>query len=874
MLALEPLLRADPRTRTRFLDGCSRAQLRAIHDAASDFPRYWARPAQIWPTSAWKIWVLSAGRGFGKLLGLNTPVPTPEGWSSIGEIEPGAVIFDETGRPTRVLATFDALPARAYRLTFSDGEQVEACGDHQWVTWTHAERKAYLRSAYEADRCRFPADWPAWRGLRRTGAVRLPTALITEALALHRTELYSVREIARKLGCERAALNRHLRAGHIVEREPRLYADALGPRVRTTAQIVETFTHGKRGDRNHCIPLAAPLELPERALPLDPYVLGYWLGDGTSADGTFTVGPTDRDALCAVLQRAGFAPHPIDRVNTLATYGLWVRLVALGVARNKHVPAAYLRGSIAQREALLAGLLDSDGFCDRTSGHIEFTNMNRGLADAVVELARSLGEKPVLGTGRATLYGRDCGAKYRVTWRPNRNPFRLARKAARVQAIGAQGLRNAHRMIVDWEEIAPEPMRCLTVDSPHSLFLVGRGMIPTHNTKVGAEYTHRVARQNPGRHLALVARTSSDARDTMIEGESGILHTGWPTWRPIYSPTKRRVTWPNGCWGTVYTADEPDNLRGPNCCWFWADELASWRYARKAWDMLMFTLRTGSDPRGIVTTTPKPTPIYREILADPGSVVTRGSTWDNAANLAPSFLAYLKRKYAGTTLGRQELEAEVLDQAEGALWQRAWLERDRVTPDQVPEHLDRIVVAIDPSATSTEESSEAGIVVVGAKYHSGPVPDDFYVLADVSGTLSPHAWARRAVEAYEAHRADRVIGEANHGGDMIETVLRTAAPNLPYRQVRASEGKRARAEPVSALSEQHRLHMVGFLAELEDQLCNWDPNVTKKSPDRLDAMVWAVTDLMARRAPAHFDLGGQQSLVRSSHWSLPTDPEE
>lgn len=402
------------------------------------------------------------------------------------------------------------------------------------------------------------------------------------------------------------------------------------------------------------------------------------------------------------------------------------------------------------------------------------------------------------------------------------------------------------------------------------LLNAGRGF---GKTRVGAEYTHRVARRNPGRHMALVARTSSDARDTMIEGESGILHTGWPSWRPSYSPTKRRVTWPNGCWGTVYTADEPDNLRGPNTCWFWADELASWRYARKAWDMLMFTLRAGQDPRGIVTTTPKPTPIYREILGDAATVVTRGRTYDNSANLAPSFLAYLERKYGGTTLGRQELDAEVLDEAEGALWKRAWLERDRVTLGGVPP-LDRIVVAMDPSATSEETSNEAGLVIVGARYHGGSVPDDFYVLNDLSGVLTPSAWARRAVEAYALYRADRVVGEANHGGDMIEALLRTQDANVPYRKVHASTGKRTRAEPVSALSEQGRIHMVGFFAELEDQLCNWDPNVSTESPDRLDAMVWAVFELMRNRGQVpNLDLASGR-LGQASHWVMPGGTEE
>lgn len=392
----------------------------------------------------------------------------------------------------------------------------------------------------------------------------------------------------------------------------------------------------------------------------------------------------------------------------------------------------------------------------------------------------------------------------------------------------------------------------------------GRGF---GKTKCGAEYTHEVARENPGRHAALVARTAADARDTMVEGESGILHTGSPSFRPLYEPSKRRLTWPNGFWATVYSADKPDLLRGPNICWFWADELAAWRYARLAWDNLMFTLRTGAFPRGIITTTPKPVPLYRELLADPDTVVTGGSTFENAENLAPSFLQLLRRKYEGTALGRQELNAEVMDEAEGALWRRAWFDRDRVLPGQLPAAMDRIVVALDPSVTSSAESAECGLVVVGAKYNPPPLPDDFYVLADLSAVMSPATWARLAIEAFDTWHADRVVGEVNNGGDLIEHTLRTQRANLPYRSLHASKGKRARAEPVSALSEQGRIHVLGFLAELEDQCCTWDPQVTPESPDRLDALVWAVTELMSRRADPPVDLGGQDHLGRTSHWT-------
>lgn len=397
------------------------------------------------------------------------------------------------------------------------------------------------------------------------------------------------------------------------------------------------------------------------------------------------------------------------------------------------------------------------------------------------------------------------------------------------------------------------------------LIEAGRGF---GKTKTGAEYMHRVAKQSPRMHMALVARTDDDIRDTMIEGDSGLLRTGWRDFRPEYEPSKHRVTWPNGAWATCYSSVQPSKLRGPNICFAWCDELAAWRRARECWEQIEFTLRIGEHPRVIVTTTPKPIKFYRELRSWDGTVITRGSTFENAANLAPVFLANLRKKYEGTATGRQELNAEVLDEAEGALWKRAALERDRIRREDLPR-LDRVVVALDPSATSKSTSAEAGIVAAGVRFNAAPLPDDFYVLADGSERLSPDAWGRRAIELYDAYQADRLVGEANHGGDMIETVLRTIRPNLSYRTVHASVGKRVRAEPVAALTEQQRLHLVGPLEQLEDQLCNWDPRASDESPDRLDAMVWAITELMDNRPEPTPDLGQVADFgQRVSPWDL------
>lgn len=363
------------------------------------------------------------------------------------------------------------------------------------------------------------------------------------------------------------------------------------------------------------------------------------------------------------------------------------------------------------------------------------------------------------------------------------------------------------------------------------LLLAGRGF---GKTRTGAEWVRSQIAAGRSR-IALVAPTAADARDVVVEGESGLLAVCRRAGQePLYEPSKRRITWPSGAMATTYSADEPDRLRGPQHDAAWCDELAAWRYP-EAWDMLRFGLRLGDDPRTVVTTTPKPVAILRDLMAASDTIVTRGSTYDNAANLAPGFIQAIRQRYEGTRLGRQELNAELLDDVPGALWSRTMIEDALVR--STPPAMTRVVVAIDPAVTSGEDSDETGIIVAG-------VTEDGmgYVLDDLSGKYTPDAWARRAVEAYRRHRADRIVAEANNGGDLVETVIRTLGQDVSYRSVRASRGKYTRAEPVAALYEQGRVrHAVG-LDRLEDQMATWVPGAS--SPDRLDALVWAITDLM------------------------------
>jgi phage terminase large subunit-like protein len=347
----------------------------------------------------------------------------------------------------------------------------------------------------------------------------------------------------------------------------------------------------------------------------------------------------------------------------------------------------------------------------------------------------------------------------------------------------------------------------------------------------------------------------------MVEGESGLLAIGIERERPRYEPSKRRLTWPNGAIATTYSADEPERLRGPQHDLAWCDELATWRYP-EAWDMLMFGLRLGEDPRVVVTTTPKPNRIIRELVADSTTEITRGSTYDNRANLAPAFLAQIVKKYEGTRLGRQELNAEILDDVPGALWNRQRLEELRWPHYKPAPELVRIVVAIDPAASSGEDADETGIILAGKDANGCG-----YVLGDHSGRYTPTEWANRAIALYREHKADRVVAEVNNGGEMVENTLRMIDRSVAYTPVRATRGKVIRAEPVAALYEQKpgRVYHIGSFATLEDQMCafttDFDRAKAGYSPDRVDALVWAFTDLLVEPMASE----GLYELYRREH---------
>ena len=375
----------------------------------------------------------------------------------------------------------------------------------------------------------------------------------------------------------------------------------------------------------------------------------------------------------------------------------------------------------------------------------------------------------------------------------------------------------------------------------------GRG---AGKTRAGAEWVRAQVEgagpQDPGRarRVALLGETVDQVREVMIFGDSGILACSPPDRRPEWQATRKQLLWPNGAVAQVYSAHDPDSLRGPQFDAAWVDELAKWKRGQKAWDQLQFALRLGKNPQQVVTTTPQNVAVLKQILKNPSSVMTHAPTDANRAHLAASFLEEVRSRYAGTLLGAQELQGLLVEDVQGALWSTARLEAQRIA--QAPR-CQRIVVAVDPPVTGHGGSDACGIVVVGAITEGAPQSWRAVVLEDASVTgASPEQWARAAIAAMERHKADRLVAEVNQGGDLVEGVIRQIDPLVPYRAVRASRGKGVRAEPVSALYEQGRVAHLRGMPELELQMCQMTAQgyLGKGSPDRVDALVWALTDLI------------------------------
>ncbi|MGR3759632.1 DNA-packaging protein [Roseobacteraceae bacterium NS-SX3] len=416
------------------------------------------------------------------------------------------------------------------------------------------------------------------------------------------------------------------------------------------------------------------------------------------------------------------------------------------------------------------------------------------------------------------------------------------------------------------DELPPKPLAALPYlfehwALPHQLpppgdwrawvILGGRG---AGKTRAGAEWLRGLVEgatpmdAGAASRIALVGETYDQVRDVMIQGDSGILACSPPDRRPQWKAGERKLIWANGTIAQAFSASDPEALRGPQFDAAWADELAKWKKGRRAWDMLQFGLRLGRSPRVCVTTTPRNVQVLKDLLAARSTVQTHASTEANRANLARSFIAEVRARYAGTRLGRQELDGVLLSDIEGALWSSAGLAAAQVS---AAPPLDRVVVAVDPAVSAHKSSDACGIIVAGAVLQGPPQDWRAYVLADrtVQGA-GPLTWARAAIAARDEFGADRLVAEVNQGGALVESVLRQADPLVPFRALHASRGKSARAEPVAALYEQGRIKHLPGLAELEDQMCQMTPRgyLGQGSPDRLDALVWALHELIVTPA--------------------------
>lgn len=367
------------------------------------------------------------------------------------------------------------------------------------------------------------------------------------------------------------------------------------------------------------------------------------------------------------------------------------------------------------------------------------------------------------------------------------------------------------------------------------LILAGRGF---GKTRAGAEWVRSMVESHRWGRIALVAQNAASGRDVMVEGDSGLLTISPPWFRPEYEPSKRRLTWPNGATATLFSSEEPDRLRGPQFHGAWVDELPSFTYPDDTWDMLMFGLRLGDNPQVGITTTPKPITLLKDIISDERTVVVKGNTYENRANLAPSFFRHITARFEGTRLGEQELHAELLDDMPGALWNRELIKRSYIRHLPI---LTEVVIAVDPALTQGKRADETGIIVAGKDEEN-----NFYVIADHSMRASPKTWAREVIKCYHKYQANRVIAETNMGGDLVEVLIKEEDPSIVFRKKHSRKNKQTRAEPAVALYEQGRAFHIRPFKTLEDQMCTFVPGETKKSPDRLDAAVMAAHDLIQK----------------------------
>lgn len=771
---------ADPLNSLRLATGLSLAQIVAklpdgdrdvvlagfdVEGLAYDW-NFWGRPNQIPPSEGWSTYALVSGRGFGKELCVDTPVPVPglkKKWKTMGEMKKGDRLFDEHGQVCRVLIAHDVrIPERAFRLTFSDGTWIDAGEDHLWTTYDgeQYDKLENQNNGRGTGTVNFPKNWAATKRHANTDRDQLLWGYGDPDSPWYRGPNWTPPARAR---------------------------------IRNTGQLFEDLNAGIR----HYIPAV------RKPIDRQIYKIPRWEGMG---------------------------PRKV---------GEWV-----AEGRRTVLPDHFVYGMAVDLCAALAPIVKAWGKWDAETGEVVLTIQNRSekLGNQIMEMLRSLGEIPV----------RDGDV---IEYRPRHRGLLFQHRDSDTAPFkGVKGgLGPRARQIITIEEIEPKPMRCLTVDSDNSMYLVGESMIPTHNTRAGAEWVHRKALEFPGCRITLVGRTAADIRDVIVDGDSGILNVGQPEERAEYLKTQRRLVWPNGSIAVGFSAEEPDQLRGWQGHFAWGDEIAAWKHTvddsgLTAWDNMVISTRLGDHPQVLITTTPKRNKFMFDLLdmeQEDDVIIVRGSTLENAGALGQSYIKKMYARYDGTRVMDQELHGLMLDRVEGALWTEQVIEDARVyTPEGEEPKPPLVVIAVDPSVAE-DPTDDCGIIVAGATDQRRLEEREAWVLADWSINGAPSVWAQQVVDCWKVYRCP-VIVESNQGGAMAATVIHALNPDVPILDVRANEGKKLRADPVTLKYDKGRVHHVNVLAELEDEMCSWVPGETRKSPDRVDALVYAVTALLIK----------------------------
>lgn len=735
----------------------------------------WRLPQQeIPPDNEWRYYLNLSGRGGSKCVSVNTPIFTTKGFKLMSEIDVGDILFDENGQQTNVTHISPIMDKESYKITFSDKSVIYADKEHMWVTLTNYDLKKWNRKDRGYDNKGFiPDNWAQKETI-------------------------------------------------------------------TTEEILNTLTHSSRRRLNHKIPLSKPLTLSEKKLSVHPYFLGCFIGDGFSS--TASICGVDRE-IFQHLDDLGY-PSVIrkpreDNSCLIASFGVDVtrKLKKINVINNKHIPKQYLLASKKQRLELLQGLMDTDGGMHTgTKSEVIFSTVIPKLAEDVEFLVTSLGMKCSVRSYQGRLNGVDKKIIYRVCFPALLPVFKLSRKLKQLNFDHKFSRKNMHRTICSIEPIGVIPVKCIAVDSPNSMYLVGRSLIPTHNTRIASEEIRRRALAVPGTRINLVAPTHSDARDTNIQGESGVLAVCAPGEIKKYLKNNNQIIFNNGSRLLTFSAQEPERLRGKQSHYAFLDEFAAFDdTAEEILQQVQMSNRLGRDPKIYITTTPKPMKILEDLIAQKDTYLEVSSTLNNPF-LAVSTIKELVNRYADTALGQQELFGELLTESKDALWNREMIEQNRVTKDQLPKFV-RTVIAVDPSRTDNKRSDEAGIIV-GAMGIDGNI----YILRDLSFKGSPQAWCNRVIQAYHAYNANTIAVERSDG-DLVKTLFKNIDNTLPIRMIaHQRKGKMVRAEPAVALMEQGRVKHVGYFKLLENQLCS--KVLGDSAPDdRFDAYVYLVKEL-------------------------------